>query len=59
MFRFYQVILILGLVALFRPGQINIFLILFVSLIYALSKYMLVLIGRSDALVPYQMVPIV
>ena len=59
MFRFYQVILILGFVALFRPGQINIFLILFVSLIYALSKYKLVLIGRSDALVPYQMMPIV
>lgn len=59
MFLFYQAILIPGFVALFRPYKISIFLIWSISLIYALLKYLLVLIGRSDAFVPYRMMSLI
>lgn len=57
MFLFYQAILLPGFVALFRPYKISVFLIWCISLIYALSKYLLVLIGHWDAFVPYRMMP--
>lgn len=59
MFLFYQVILIPAFIPLLYPRWLGIPSVFCIVLIYSLSKYVLVLMQRADAFVPYQVAPLI